>query len=263
MGPGSATTSRVGQDEPGYRTWYLAAPGARRRSRRSTIIWPVAAGRRHPADLAAAAHRDGVAGLRRPAVRGAADRRNGRTSSRRCATSAICDPGGRAGRSRCRSIATRSLNECAGGAPESAHKHYSAIDMVPLRPITREALMRTLVRRPCRARRGYQCRPRLLRLPALPRGQHQISPLEHGPGGRRRMPADRPARGYRERRPADCPPIAPAPDRASRDAAGRRSEARPRSADLRTRADQSAAAALTSTLVLPMCNTISAPRQEG
>lgn len=36
------------------------------------------------------------------------------------------------------------LNICAGGAPESAHKHYSAIDMVPLRPTTREALMRTL-----------------------------------------------------------------------------------------------------------------------
>lgn len=36
------------------------------------------------------------------------------------------------------------LNQCAGGAPESAHQHYSAIDMVPLRPITREHLMRTL-----------------------------------------------------------------------------------------------------------------------
>jgi hypothetical protein len=36
------------------------------------------------------------------------------------------------------------LNACAGGAPESAHKHYSAIDMVPLRATTREALMRTL-----------------------------------------------------------------------------------------------------------------------
>ncbi len=36
------------------------------------------------------------------------------------------------------------LNKCAGGAPESAHKLDSAIDMVPLRPITREALMRTL-----------------------------------------------------------------------------------------------------------------------
>jgi len=36
------------------------------------------------------------------------------------------------------------LNACAGGAPESAHKHYSAIDMVPLKPITRELLMRDL-----------------------------------------------------------------------------------------------------------------------
>lgn len=36
------------------------------------------------------------------------------------------------------------LNVCAGGAPDSAHKHYSAIDMVPLRPTTREDLMRTL-----------------------------------------------------------------------------------------------------------------------
>jgi hypothetical protein len=37
-----------------------------------------------------------------------------------------------------------SLNQCSGGAPESAHKHYSAIDLVPLRPITREELMKAL-----------------------------------------------------------------------------------------------------------------------
>jgi hypothetical protein len=36
------------------------------------------------------------------------------------------------------------LNQCAGGAPESAHKHYSAVDLVPLRATTREGLMRTL-----------------------------------------------------------------------------------------------------------------------
>lgn len=36
------------------------------------------------------------------------------------------------------------LNHCAGGAPESAHKLDSAIDMVPLRPIDRVSLMRTL-----------------------------------------------------------------------------------------------------------------------
>ena len=36
------------------------------------------------------------------------------------------------------------LNVCAGGAPESAHKLDSAIDMVPLKPIDRITLMRTL-----------------------------------------------------------------------------------------------------------------------
>jgi len=37
-----------------------------------------------------------------------------------------------------------SLNQCVGGAPESAHKTYSAVDLVPLRPITREELMKAL-----------------------------------------------------------------------------------------------------------------------
>jgi hypothetical protein len=37
-----------------------------------------------------------------------------------------------------------SLNVCAGGAPESAHKLDSAIDLVPLRPIDRVTLMRSL-----------------------------------------------------------------------------------------------------------------------
>ncbi len=37
-----------------------------------------------------------------------------------------------------------SLNACAKGAPESVHKTLGAIDMVPLRPITREALMTSL-----------------------------------------------------------------------------------------------------------------------
>jgi hypothetical protein len=36
------------------------------------------------------------------------------------------------------------LNKCAAGAPESAHKLDSAIDMVPLRPIDRVTLMRRL-----------------------------------------------------------------------------------------------------------------------
>ena len=36
------------------------------------------------------------------------------------------------------------LNVCAGGAPQSAHMLDSAVDMVPLRPIDRVTLMRTL-----------------------------------------------------------------------------------------------------------------------
>jgi len=36
------------------------------------------------------------------------------------------------------------LNVCAGGAPESAHKLDSAVDLVPLKPIDRVTLMRTL-----------------------------------------------------------------------------------------------------------------------
>lgn len=36
------------------------------------------------------------------------------------------------------------LNACAGGAPASTHLTLGAIDMVPLRPITREALMTRL-----------------------------------------------------------------------------------------------------------------------
>ena len=48
------------------------------------------------------------------------------------------------------------LNACAGGAPESAHKHYSAIDMVPLRPTTREQLMLALCADQARRGPDYQ-----------------------------------------------------------------------------------------------------------
>jgi hypothetical protein len=36
------------------------------------------------------------------------------------------------------------LNRCAHGAPQSAHRHFYAIDMVPLGPVTRAGLMRSL-----------------------------------------------------------------------------------------------------------------------
>lgn len=38
------------------------------------------------------------------------------------------------------------LNACAGGAPESTHRTMGAVDMVPLRPVTRAALMSSLCR---------------------------------------------------------------------------------------------------------------------
>lgn len=36
------------------------------------------------------------------------------------------------------------LNQCAGGARESVHQHFSALDLVPLRPTTRDDLIRRL-----------------------------------------------------------------------------------------------------------------------
>jgi hypothetical protein len=36
------------------------------------------------------------------------------------------------------------LNHCAHGAPQSAHRHFYAIDMVPLGTVNREGLMRSL-----------------------------------------------------------------------------------------------------------------------
>ena len=36
------------------------------------------------------------------------------------------------------------LNQCAGGAADSAHRHLFAVDMVPLRPTSREAMIRGL-----------------------------------------------------------------------------------------------------------------------
>ena len=36
------------------------------------------------------------------------------------------------------------LNRCAGGAPASVHQHLSAIDMVPVSPVSRDEMMRRL-----------------------------------------------------------------------------------------------------------------------
>lgn len=47
------------------------------------------------------------------------------------------------------------LNQCAGGARESAHRFMQAVDMVPLRPITRDAMIRTLCAVHARSGQGY------------------------------------------------------------------------------------------------------------
>src|SRR3569833_3296423 len=47
-----------------------------------------------------------------------------------------------------------SLNKCAHGAPQSAHRHFYAIDMVPLGEITRAGLMKSLCK--IHALRGQQ-----------------------------------------------------------------------------------------------------------
>ena len=36
------------------------------------------------------------------------------------------------------------LNSCAGGAADSAHRHFLAVDLVPLKPISREVMMNDL-----------------------------------------------------------------------------------------------------------------------
>jgi hypothetical protein len=36
------------------------------------------------------------------------------------------------------------LNQCSGGAKESAHRHFYALDLIPLRPIARAGMMRSL-----------------------------------------------------------------------------------------------------------------------
>ena len=36
------------------------------------------------------------------------------------------------------------LNQCSGGARESAHRHFFALDLVPLKPIAREGMLRSI-----------------------------------------------------------------------------------------------------------------------
>lgn len=48
------------------------------------------------------------------------------------------------------------LNACAGGVPGSAHQHFQAVDLVPLSPTTREQLMETMCAAHLRRGSPYQ-----------------------------------------------------------------------------------------------------------
>lgn len=48
------------------------------------------------------------------------------------------------------------LNTCAGGAADSAHRHFLAVDLVPMRPISREAMMADLCALHARQGDAYQ-----------------------------------------------------------------------------------------------------------
>ena len=142
----------IGQDELGYRSWYGASQrhSARVKGFNDYLAqWGVSA---IVPDLAAAPDRDLVAALRRSAVRGAPESASGRTSSRPFATSTTTSSRPLDRSKPFPPTAILHLNVCAGGAPESAHKHYSAVDLVPLRQTTREELMRKLCA--VHARRG-------------------------------------------------------------------------------------------------------------
>ena len=133
----------VGQDEPGYRSWYLAAPwrAAQVKSFNDYLATLRSPALCRPGSCCAPRRRGRTAADSRSRFR---RRPNGRTWSRRLRyvrDYVIPQVGPVEPVSVYRNPA---LNLCAGGAPESAHKHDSAIDMVPLRPITREVLMRTL-----------------------------------------------------------------------------------------------------------------------
>ncbi|MEJ7776836.1 MAG: D-Ala-D-Ala carboxypeptidase family metallohydrolase [Sphingomicrobium sp.] len=133
----------AGQDEPGYRSWYMAAP------------WRPAAVRSLNAYLATYQ----VAGVvpTWQLLRTASDwQRCGGPPFEVAPTSEWPNIVQTLRYIRDRVIPTvgpvepvsayrnPALNHCAGGANESAHRFMQAVDLVPLRPISREALMREL-----------------------------------------------------------------------------------------------------------------------
>ena len=134
----------AGQDEPGYRSWYLAAPwraGQVRQFNDYLIDLSGRAASSRPGSCSAPRPRGRIAAAQPFEIPPTSEWPHVVQTLRYIHDYVIPAVGPVEPVSGYRNP---SLNQCAGGAPESAHKHYSAIDLVPLRPITREELMKAL-----------------------------------------------------------------------------------------------------------------------
>lgn len=133
----------IGQDEPGYRNWYLASPAhAGEVQRFSTYLATYGVGAIVPTwqllRTASDWYKCGAPAFEVPPP---ADWPNVVQTLRFVRDRVIPALGPVEPVSVYRSAA---LNQCAKGAPESAHRFMQAVDMVPLRPITRDAMIRIL-----------------------------------------------------------------------------------------------------------------------
>ena len=133
----------AGQDEPGYRSWYLAAPwrAAQVRSFNDYLASHQVAGILPTWQLLRTATSWQECGGQPFEVPPAEDWPNMVQTLRYVHDYVVPAVGPVEAVSVYRNP---TLNHCAGGAPESAHQLDSAIDLVPLRPTDRITLMRTL-----------------------------------------------------------------------------------------------------------------------
>jgi hypothetical protein len=133
----------AGQDEPGYRSWYLAAPwrAAQVKSFNDYLVSHQVGGILPTWQLLRTATSWQECGGQPFEVPPAEDWPNMVQTLRYVHDYVVPAVGPVEAVSVYRNP---TLNQCAGGAPESAHKLDSAIDLVPLRPIDRITLMRTL-----------------------------------------------------------------------------------------------------------------------
>lgn len=133
----------VGQDEPGYRSWYLAAPwrAAQVKSFNDYLVSSQVGGILPTWQLLRTATSWKDCGQQPFEVPPADEWPNMVQTLRYIRDFVVPAVGPVEPVSVYRNPA---LNVCAGGAPESAHKLDSAVDLVPLRPTDRVTLMRTL-----------------------------------------------------------------------------------------------------------------------